>query len=289
MNAPHAIAGDGAILSRFAAWIEGHRAVVAMPCGLGGSPEKAAWEAALEKADVVESEIADTPADGAAGMAVKAYILAFYQTGGTNEEAAALGDFPHEDAIAALSRSLIGDCVRVVPALGPLASRLLGTSPATAPAADSSMVPERDDPFALGGWEKAEPLAEREVLERRYHAVPEKIFPEEPIHAGMPGGHPDAPLLNAERNLAILLRLSRESDQSDAVQGPIWDRLSSAEDLIAKTPPVTLVGAAVKLRLLCDPEIGLEAGEAEHELPSLRQVLALVEREAALQQKTPGT
>jgi hypothetical protein len=76
----------------------------------------------------------------------------------------------------------------------------------------------------------------------------------------------DAVLLGAERQLAEL----RSSD----VHKDIWQLI----DVILLTPPRTLAGAAVKLRLLCDAEIGIfAAGASDQEEVSLRQVLAFVE------------
>ena len=47
------------------------------------------------------------------------------------------------------------------------------------------------------------------------------------------------------------------------------------------SPPASPVSAAVKLRLLSDPDIGLAAGEGENDVASVRQVLELVERVAS--------
>jgi hypothetical protein len=55
----------------------------------------------------------------------------------------------------------------------------------------------------------------------------------------------------------------------------------SVFDQIVSSPPVSLVSAAVKLRLLCDPDIGLDAGGNEDEVEAVRQVLGLVERVAS--------
>ncbi len=49
-------------------------------------------------------------------------------------------------------------------------------------------------------------------------------------------------------------------------------------DRMAATPAKTLVGAACKLRIVLDPEVGLAAGESGKEMPMLLEVLAVVER-----------
>ena len=51
-------------------------------------------------------------------------------------------------------------------------------------------------------------------------------------------------------------------------------------DQITSSPPVSLVSAAVKLRLLADPDIGLENNEGMNDVASLRQALGLIERAA---------
>ena len=45
-------------------------------------------------------------------------------------------------------------------------------------------------------------------------------------------------------------------------------------------PPGSLAGCAVKLRTLLHPDIGIETGNHEYDLPSLRQILAAIETEA---------
>ncbi len=53
---------------------------------------------------------------------------------------------------------------------------------------------------------------------------------------------------------------------------------STTKASIAVTPAKTLVGAACKLRIVLDPEVGLAAGESGKEMPMLLDVLAVVER-----------
>jgi hypothetical protein len=51
------------------------------------------------------------------------------------------------------------------------------------------------------------------------------------------------------------------------------------EEVIASTQCASLAGAAVKLRRLADPALGIEAGNAQSDIVSLRHVLAVVEVE----------
>ena len=80
---------------------------------------------------------------------------------------------------------------------------------------------------------------------------------------------PDRVLLDAERQLAEL--------RSSEPRQDIWQTI----DVILLTPPQTLAGAAVKLRLLCDEEIGIfAAGVSDQEETAFRQVLAFVDEMA---------
>jgi hypothetical protein len=56
-------------------------------------------------------------------------------------------------------------------------------------------------------------------------------------------------------------------------------RAGHLDGLILTMAVTTLAGAAVKLRRLADPHMGLEAGEGEHDLGAIRQVLTVVERD----------
>lgn len=106
-------------------------------------------------------------------------------------------------------------------------------------------------------------------------------------------GGDDTELIEAERKIIELDAESRaliEGDQHhsapvDADGCPLgWqalrDQIIDLDEMIATTPAATLAGAAVKLRRLLDPEIGMETGERETDLPCLRQILATIEREA---------
>jgi hypothetical protein len=101
--------------------------------------------------------------------------------------------------------------------------------------------------------------------------------------APLPEG--DAGLSEAERRIGALLALEKlqlaEHPEDDAPWQASFDRACELDETIATSEPQTLAGAAVKLRRLLDPELGLEAGDRESDVPSLRQVLALIEREIA--------
>jgi hypothetical protein len=96
-------------------------------------------------------------------------------------------------------------------------------------------------------------------------------------------GSTDRALLAAEQEIASLRQKSHDlraaGDGGD--HDEIWDRVSALEAYIAKTAPDTLIGAAVKLRRLADPDIGLEAGDNANDPESVRQILATVERSIA--------
>ena len=62
------------------------------------------------------------------------------------------------------------------------------------------------------------------------------------------------------------------------VELPDEDEVWAAYKIISCTPPASLLGAGVKLRLLLDPELGLGPKTIADDLMSLRQVALLVER-----------
>src|SRR5690348_9606956 len=85
--------------------------------------------------------------------------------------------------------------------------------------------------------------------------------------------HPDAALIGAD---AEMRRLLADEDTLEAN----WPRIERLMDTIEDTGPSTLAGCAVKLRLICDPNIGMGVGERPGDVLSLRHVLALIERKA---------
>jgi hypothetical protein len=106
--------------------------------------------------------------------------------------------------------------------------------------------------------------------------------------------HPDAALLAAERRLAELERSRREAyrayreagqpitceNEPELINDVFDDETDTLADFIDETEPQTLVGAAVKLRRLADPDQLLLNDGYDRNQPetSARQVLALVER-----------
>jgi hypothetical protein len=85
----------------------------------------------------------------------------------------------------------------------------------------------------------------------------------------------DAVLLAAEREYQLLAQLKIDPADTD----PILDEIGKRAGTIYNTPPSTLIGAAVKLRMVLHPELGIEEDESSEIVIALREVLALVERE----------
>ena len=86
--------------------------------------------------------------------------------------------------------------------------------------------------------------------------------------------HIDAALIEAERQVRDLLTEANKVPSDTDAAKQVW----AVIDQMAATPAKTLVGAACKLRIVLDPEIGLAAGESGREMPMLLDVLAVVER-----------
>jgi hypothetical protein len=87
----------------------------------------------------------------------------------------------------------------------------------------------------------------------------------------------DARLIAAEKEILRVMRkldTLPEGDESFALQLYL-DRL---DRLIAGRPPRTLAGAAVKLRRLLDPDLGIAIGRGALDVTSLAQVLVLLHR-----------
>jgi hypothetical protein len=102
----------------------------------------------------------------------------------------------------------------------------------------------------------------------------------------MSGDNGDAGLLAAERELRELRARGVTDDTAE-------NRLWSLADKISQTPPVTLSGVLVKLRLLEDrlledKGIGLLASYSEADRVSLRQVREFVEGKIAAECCGPG-
>jgi hypothetical protein len=85
----------------------------------------------------------------------------------------------------------------------------------------------------------------------------------------------DEVLIAAEAEIALTLRRVAEMPEGDASEA-LAIRADALDRFIALTPPSTLVGAAVKLRRLLDPETGLRVGSNALDVAALAQVLALL-------------
>ena len=137
---------------------------------------------------------------------------------------------------------------------------------------------ERATPVPLSDKRKAELRARAEALAAEYSAP-------------LPDG--DAGLIEAERRHREIRQqtrsLYREFFKIDAqtekeiiigIIDPVRYRMS---DFIEQTRPAGLAGAAVKLRLLTDEDIGIVIGEpSEGDIMSLKQVAEFVEVEAGV-------
>jgi hypothetical protein len=126
----------------------------------------------------------------------------------------------------------------------------------------------------LSDKQKAELRARAEALAAEYGA---------PLPEG------DAGLIEAERRLheleprRIAIRDALGSKITQEIEAEIIDPMFNAmcrlDERIATTPATTLAGAAIKLRRLLHPELGMESN-GENDLPCLHQILAVIEREA---------
>ncbi len=88
---------------------------------------------------------------------------------------------------------------------------------------------------------------------------------------------PDAALLAAERQFHEALAEAELVDDDDA-RSRIMEKCNQAHAVMAKTPATTLAGAAAKMRVALDPEIGLPTSHNPDYLPMLQEALAVVER-----------
>ncbi len=92
----------------------------------------------------------------------------------------------------------------------------------------------------------------------------------------------DVAFLLAEAKLDQLRR-SLDRVASRGCEGPddrLIDEASATCDWIRRSEPQTLIGAAVKLRMLLDPKLGIElAFDPDDDPGALRQVLAVIDRE----------
>ncbi|HJU18583.1 MAG TPA: hypothetical protein VJ770_19190 [Stellaceae bacterium] len=113
--------GDAAILELFRAWCEVKRIYAAR---LDGDEEGA--NAVDDCALAIERRIYKTPASGAAGLALKAYLLIHLHASAWTEDMAALPEPSKGDCLDNyLAQSIIRDTVRFAPELEPLAADFL--------------------------------------------------------------------------------------------------------------------------------------------------------------------
>jgi len=107
---------------------------------------------------------------------------------------------------------------------------------------------------------------------------------------------PDALLIATERDLlaayahldAVRGKTLEEELAREHLMEPLWRRLDELAHLICATPAATLIGATVKLRRLCCPNLGIEHAVRRDEIASLRHALAVMERAAADQAHALG-
>jgi hypothetical protein len=97
-------------------------------------------------------------------------------------------------------------------------------------------------------------------------------------------GDTDAELIEAEREFrqleAQIAALRAAGADEDTEIDPVFLQWMAVMERIAVTPAASIAGAAVKLRTLLHPDVGIETRDHEHDVPSLRQILAVIEQEA---------
>jgi len=99
---------------------------------------------------------------------------------------------------------------------------------------------------------------------------------------GAPLPEGDAGLIEAERRLHELdpRRLAlRDNAPEEEITNIAFNAMCRLDERIATMPATTLAGAAVKLRRLLHPELGMTSN-GENDLPCLHQILAVIQREA---------
>jgi hypothetical protein len=66
------------------------------------------------------------------------------------------------------------------------------------------------------------------------------------------------------------------ADRDDELAAAIARRLGDLMGEIAATPPASVADCVVKLRRLADPELGIDAGDRDDDVSSLRQVIGFL-------------
>jgi|SRR5690242_10185781 hypothetical protein len=114
-------ASDAQILALLRKWVDAVRSY--------GAAEDEAANRCYAAVDEVRRQIAEVPATGAVGLAVKAYLLIHLNADCWREDIAALPGscaWHHDYPDAYLAKSMLRDMVRIVPELAPLASDFIG-------------------------------------------------------------------------------------------------------------------------------------------------------------------
>jgi len=140
------------------------------------------------------------------------------------------------------------------------------------------------DPFALGGDQRDGSGAKAELIRRAEALAAEYSAP-------LPDG--DAGLIEADRRMRELIPRAREfytqfqidvqleAEVINGITDPVWQGMMT---FIEETPPTGLAGAAVKLRLMLDGDLGildiLEEDAGECVAACFRQVADFIERAA---------
>jgi hypothetical protein len=91
------------------------------------------------------------------------------------------------------------------------------------------------------------------------------------------GRQDDAELVAADQRSAALLPQFVLGDLDDATGAALCTAIYAEVEIINATPPKTMLGAAIKLRVLSSPVVGMEVGERDDDLPSLRQVAEFID------------
>jgi hypothetical protein len=93
--------------------------------------------------------------------------------------------------------------------------------------------------------------------------------------------HPDIELLAAEQEFhqleaRVAALVDADADEDTEID-PVYMSWMAVMDMIELTPPATLAGCAVKLRILLHEHVGLPAGSSEHDMICLEQVRDFLE------------
>jgi hypothetical protein len=81
-------------------------------------------------------------------------------------------------------------------------------------------------------------------------------------------------------------RLERPyGDHVEELLQPLLDRRDELLDFILVTPALGLQGAQMKLRVLLDPQLGIEAGDGKLDIAALEHISAVIGREMVSQRE----